>query len=143
MGMPDTMAQSYAGSTCRPIETLGAGLSRCWGCPHVGFGFITRLYRETRTVATIEVSPEQFVISTGPYAVVRHPMHASALLYLIGTPLALGWCVGFLPLDWMLPFLPWRLIDEERVLVLELPGCIATRPAFATVSCHVSGDERK
>jgi protein-S-isoprenylcysteine O-methyltransferase Ste14 len=91
----------------------------------VGFGFIGRVYREnTYTAATIEVSPEQRVISTGPYAVVRHPMYASALLYLIGTPLALGSYVGFLPLAWMLPFLLWRLIDEERVLALELPGYI-------------------
>jgi protein-S-isoprenylcysteine O-methyltransferase Ste14 len=91
----------------------------------VGFGFIGRVYREnTYTAATIEVSPEQRVISTGPYTVVRHPMYAGALLYLIGTPLALGSYVRFLPLAWMLPFLLWRLIDEERVLALELPGYI-------------------
>jgi protein-S-isoprenylcysteine O-methyltransferase Ste14 len=92
----------------------------------VGFGFIGRVYREnTYTSATIEVAPGQRVISTGPYAVVRHPMYASALLYLIGTPLALGSYVGFLPLAAMLPFLLWRLIDEERVLARELPGYTA------------------
>ena len=62
------------------------------------------------------------MISTGPYAVVRHPMYASAILYLIGTPLALRSYVGLLPLAFMLPFLIWRLIDEERVLARELPG---------------------
>lgn len=89
----------------------------------VGFGFIGRVYREnTYTRATIEVTAGQRLIDTGPYAVVRHPMYASALLYLIGTPLALGSYWGFLGLAFMVPFLVWRLIDEERLLVRELPG---------------------
>lgn len=89
----------------------------------VGFGFIGRVYREnTYTAATIQIMPGQQVISTGPYAVVRHPMYASALLYLIGTPLALGSYWGLLALVFMLPFLMWRLLDEERLLARELPG---------------------
>jgi len=89
----------------------------------IGFGFIGRVYREnTYTSATIEVAAGQRVIDTGPYAVVRHPMYASALLYLIGTPLALGSCWGFVGLALMLPFLVWRLLDEERLLARELPG---------------------
>ena len=89
----------------------------------VGFGFIGRVYREnTFTSATIEVAPDQHVVSTGPYAIVRHPMYASALLYLIGTPLALRSYVGLVPFILTLPFLLWRLLDEERVLVHELPG---------------------
>jgi protein-S-isoprenylcysteine O-methyltransferase Ste14 len=89
----------------------------------LGFGFIGRVYREnTYTSATIEVVQGQRVIATGPYAVVRHPMYASALLYLIGTPLALGSYWGLVALGVMLPFLIWRLIDEEQVLARELPG---------------------
>lgn len=92
----------------------------------VGFGFIGRVYREnTYTSATIEVSAGQRVIDTGPYAVVRHPMYASALLYLIGTPLALGSYWGFLGLALMVPFLVWRLLDEETLLARELPGYVA------------------
>ena len=44
----------------------------------------------TFTSATIEVAENQKVVSTGPYGIVRHPMYASASLYLLGTPLALG-----------------------------------------------------
>jgi protein-S-isoprenylcysteine O-methyltransferase Ste14 len=89
----------------------------------IGYGLIARVYREnTYTAATVEVAPEQRVISTGPYAIVRHPMYASALFYLIGTPLALGSYVGFAPLAVMLPLLIWRLFDEERMLAGELPG---------------------
>ena len=89
----------------------------------IGFGFIGRVYREnTFTSATVEVTEGQLVISTGPYAVVRHPMYASATLYLVGTPLALGSYWGLLALVFMLPFLLWRLLDEEKVLARELPG---------------------
>ena len=89
----------------------------------VGFYLIFLVYREnTFTSATIEVATDQKVISTGPYAIVRHPMYASALLYLVGTPLALGSYWGFAPLMGMLLFLIWRLFDEERFLALNLPG---------------------
>ncbi len=88
-----------------------------------GFYFIFLVYKEnTYTSATIEVVANQKVISTGPYAIVRHPMYASGLLYLAGTPLALGSYWGLLPLAGMLPFLIWRLIDEERLLQDQLPG---------------------
>jgi protein-S-isoprenylcysteine O-methyltransferase Ste14 len=49
-------------------------------------------------------------------------MYASALLYLFGTPLALRSYAGLLALAFMLPFLLWRLLDEERMLARELPG---------------------
>jgi protein-S-isoprenylcysteine O-methyltransferase Ste14 len=52
-------------------------------------------------------------------------MYASASLYLIGTPLALGSYWGFLGVAFMLPFLVWRLLDEERLLARELPGYAA------------------
>ena len=44
----------------------------------------------TFTFATIELAPDQRVISTGPYALVRHPMYAGALVMLLGIPIALG-----------------------------------------------------
>ncbi len=89
----------------------------------IGFYFIFLVYKEnTFTSATIEVAADQKVISTGPYAIVRHPMYASALLYLIGTPLALGSFWGLLALSAMIPFLIWRLYDEESFLAGNLPG---------------------
>jgi protein-S-isoprenylcysteine O-methyltransferase Ste14 len=91
----------------------------------VGFYFIFLVYKEnTFTSATIEVAPGQKVIATGPYAIVRHPMYASALLYLVGTPLALGSYWGLVPLAATLPFLMWRLFDEERFLAENLPGYV-------------------
>ena len=89
----------------------------------VGCLLIARVYREnTFTSATIDIAEGQRVISSGPYAIVRHPLYASALVYLAGTPLALGSYWGLLALVFMLPFLVWRLVDEEHLLVRELPG---------------------
>ena len=89
----------------------------------VGFLFIAIVYRvNTFTAATIQVAKDQTVISTGPYAIVRHPMYASAILYLGGTPLALGSWWGLVAIAAMVPFLVWRLVDEERMLAAELPG---------------------
>jgi protein-S-isoprenylcysteine O-methyltransferase Ste14 len=72
--------------------------------------------------ATIQVSSGQTVISTGPYGIVRHPMYASALLMLLGIPLALGSWWGVLVWAALLPALAWRLLDEERVLLRDLKG---------------------
>ncbi len=91
----------------------------------VAFGYVIifLVYKEnTFTSATIEVAEDQRVISTGPYALVRHPMYAGGVLYLLGTPLALGSWWGLVPFVAILPFLIWRLLDEEAFLARNLPG---------------------
>ncbi len=89
----------------------------------IGFWLIFLVYREnTFTSATIEVAENQKVISTGPYAIVRHPMYAGGSVYFFGTPLALGSYWGFVPIAAMMPFLIWRLLDEESLLAETLPG---------------------
>jgi protein-S-isoprenylcysteine O-methyltransferase Ste14 len=93
------------------------------GLVAVGFFLTGLVYQENSFAsATIEVVEGQRVISTGPYAVVRHPMYASALLLLLGIPLALGSYWGLVALAATLPFLIWRLVDEERVLTKDLAG---------------------
>ena len=93
-----------------------------------GYSIIFLVYKEnTFTSATIEVAEDQKVISTGPYAIVRHPMYVGALLYLLGTPLALGSWWGFAPLAATLPFLIWRIVDEEAFLAKNLMGYSAYR----------------
>ncbi len=74
------------------------------------------------TSGIIEVAPEQTVISTGPYAVVRHPMYSGALLMLIGIPLALGSWWGELANIVMTAALACRLLNEERFLSANLSG---------------------
>jgi protein-S-isoprenylcysteine O-methyltransferase Ste14 len=93
-----------------------------------GFLIIFLVYREnTYASATIGVVPGQTVVSTGLYALVRHPMYMGALVWLTGMALALGswWalCI-FFP---MLAALVWRLIAEEKFLAQHLQGYAAYR----------------
>lgn len=70
--------------------------------------------------STIELAPEQKVISTGLYAIVRHPMYMGAFFYLVGIPLALGSLWGLFVLALMMPALMWELFDEEKFLAKNL-----------------------
>ena len=89
----------------------------------VGFVFVFFVYKENSFAsATIELAPHQKVISTGPHALVRHPMYFGGLLMFLGMPVALGSWWGLLGLVVMMPALLWRLLDEERFLVKRLQG---------------------
>jgi protein-S-isoprenylcysteine O-methyltransferase Ste14 len=79
----------------------------------------------TFSAATIELAPDQKVISTGPYALVRHPMYAGGLILLVGIPIALGSWWGVLVIVAIIPALIWRLIDEEQFLARNLSGYVA------------------
>jgi len=72
--------------------------------------------------STIEVAEGQTVVSSGPYALMRHPMYAGAFVMLFGIPIALGSWWGLLPLALILPALVWRLLDEEKFLEKTLLG---------------------
>lgn len=91
----------------------------------LGFLFIFFVVRENSYGATtIQVVEGQPVISTGPYAIMRHPMYAGALPLLVGTPLALGSWWGLIIAALLVPALVWRLLEEERFLSRNLPGYV-------------------
>lgn len=84
---------------------------------------VYRVFDENRYgSATVEVAEGQHVVSTGPYAIVRHPMYAGAALYLAGMALALGSWWTLIPAVLTMLALVWRLLDEERFLAGNLPG---------------------
>ena len=85
-------------------------------------GILAVFRANSYAAATIQVTSGQTVISIGPYALVRHPMYAAALLMLLGIPIALGSWWGALVLLALIPALGWRLIDEERLLLRDLDG---------------------
>jgi protein-S-isoprenylcysteine O-methyltransferase Ste14 len=93
------------------------------GLVMLGFFIVFLVFKENSyTSGIIEVAAEQRVISTGPYAVVRHPMYAGALILLCGMPLALGSWWGLFTLIPMTMVLVWRLLDEEKFLTRNLSG---------------------
>jgi protein-S-isoprenylcysteine O-methyltransferase Ste14 len=88
-----------------------------------GFYVVFRVFRaNTFTSATVGVEERQTVISTGPYALVRHPMYSGALVMLLGTPLALASWWGLTAFVLMTAVIVIRLLDEEKVLLAHLPG---------------------
>lgn len=64
----------------------------------------------------------QKVISTGMYAVVRHPMYAGAVLLFISTPLLLGSVYGLLIGLLLIVTIAARSLGEEAMLKQELDG---------------------
>ena len=89
----------------------------------VGFAITFAVFKtNSYTSGIIEVAAGQKVISTGPYAIVRHPMYSGGLIMLFGIPLALGSCWGMLVNLPMTAAVVWRLLDEERFLAGNLPG---------------------
>jgi protein-S-isoprenylcysteine O-methyltransferase Ste14 len=89
----------------------------------LGLYIVFLVFREnTFTSATIEVQEEQKVISTGPYAVIRHPMYSGAFIMLLGIPLALGSWSAFIFVFLLFAAIVWRLLEEEKFLSKNLPG---------------------
>ena len=64
----------------------------------------------------------QKVITTGPYAIVRHPMYSAVIIMFGITPLALGSYWGLIPLSAIFVLLYFRITDEEQLLKEELDG---------------------
>ncbi len=70
----------------------------------------------------IEVDEDQKVISTGLYAIVRHPMYIGVLIMYGPTSIALGSYWGVIPFALLPVFLILRILNEEKVLSENLKG---------------------
>jgi protein-S-isoprenylcysteine O-methyltransferase Ste14 len=72
--------------------------------------------------STITVESGQKLVSTGLYALVRHPMYTGTIIMMLGVPLALG---SYWGLVFVIPGvlgLAVRISDEEQLLKQELDG---------------------
>ncbi|MBU9273369.1 methyltransferase family protein [Burkholderia gladioli] len=89
----------------------------------LGFAICFAVLRaNTFAASTITLAENQTVISTGPYAYVRHPMYSAAMVMFFGSPLALqSWsalgCAVVLTAAIVV-----RLLDEEKYLEARLAG---------------------
>ena len=70
--------------------------------------------------STITVEAGQKLVSTGLYAVVRHPMYTGTVIMMLGIPLALGSYWGLVFVIPGLIGLAGRIGDEEQLLKQEL-----------------------
>jgi protein-S-isoprenylcysteine O-methyltransferase Ste14 len=89
----------------------------------LGLAIDLRVFRENSYGAsTIQRMEGQEVITTGPYALVRHPMYVGVLIMVIGVPLALGSWWGLLVVLASIAILVLRILDEEKMLRGQLEG---------------------
>lgn len=86
------------------------------------FHIVMRENSYASTTVKIQAERGHKVISTGPYAIVRHPMYAGALLYFLGLALLLGsWIAVAIALA-LIAVIALRAVWEEDMLAVELPG---------------------
>jgi protein-S-isoprenylcysteine O-methyltransferase Ste14 len=84
--------------------------------------FFAVMKSNSYAASTIQVEEKQPVVSSGPYAYVRHPMYLGALLLVAAMPLALGSWWGVLLVVPFFPVLVWRILDEEIFLRKNVSG---------------------
>jgi protein-S-isoprenylcysteine O-methyltransferase Ste14 len=112
--------QRYHGSEV-PLALQALG----WAMLVLSTAFIMWVMRENSFAApVVKLQSERGhrVISTGPYAWVRHPMYSAIVLFFVGAPLLLGswWGVAMSPL--FIVLFAIRAGIEERALLAGLPG---------------------
>lgn len=84
---------------------------------------VWRTFRENAFAApVVKIQEGQKVIDTGPYAIVRHPMYASALLFFLGLPLLLGSWWGLIGSAVLTLAIALRAVGEEAALREGLAG---------------------
>src|SRR4029450_12842828 len=94
----------------------------------VGSGYALALWamrvnRFFSSVIRIQTDRGQHVVTTGPYAFVRHPGYTAGILIIAASGPALGsWLAAALVVLFSLPFLLHRAITEDRILHAELAG---------------------
>ncbi len=88
----------------------------------LGYALFIRVMQENSYASrVIEVQEGQAVITTGPYALVRHPMYLAVFVMLCASPLALGSYWALIPAAVTPLILVLRIRDEEAMLLTALP----------------------
>jgi protein-S-isoprenylcysteine O-methyltransferase Ste14 len=75
------------------------------------------------SVVRIQSDRGQHVVTSGPYAFVRHPGYSAGILIVLASGIALGsWLAAAFLVAVVLPFLFYRVTNEDRVLQSQLDG---------------------
>jgi protein-S-isoprenylcysteine O-methyltransferase Ste14 len=82
-----------------------------------------RVNRFFSSVVRIQSDRGQHVVTTGPYAMVRHPGYVAGILIIVASGIGLGsWLATALLVVFSVPFLMYRVVTEDQVLQAELAG---------------------
>jgi protein-S-isoprenylcysteine O-methyltransferase Ste14 len=103
------------------VEFLAVGLAFFF----VGWVFVVWAMVENKffeTTARVQKERGHRVVSTGPYAIVRHPGYVGMILFYGCTPFILGSFYGLIPALLLSVALVFRTYCEDRMLYEELPG---------------------
>ncbi len=114
-------AKRYGWTTNFPIwlEVLGSILLL------ISIFFLIRSFTDNpflSPLVRIQKERKQYVVTTGVYGLVRHPMYLGVFLYLVGTPMLLGSIYGMIAGVIMSFLFVLRIIGEEKLLARELEG---------------------
>jgi len=98
-----------------------------FGLALIVFGYAVSTWAMARNAffssyVRIQKDRGQAVVSTGPYAIIRHPAYASGAISMCGIPLLLDSYLAFPPIVLLIIILVVRTTLEDRVLCNELPG---------------------
>ncbi|UQR62264.1 isoprenylcysteine carboxylmethyltransferase family protein [Bradyrhizobium sp. C-145] len=97
------------------LFTVGSGYALALWAMHVNRFF--------SSVIRIQSDRGQYVVTTGPYAFVRHPGYTAGILIIAASGPALeSWLAAALVVIFSQPFLLHGTITEDRILHVELAG---------------------
>lgn len=85
-------------------------------------GWVMRENTHLSRVVRIAEERGHEVITTGPYALVRHPMYTAVIVLVFALPAALGSRLALVPAALMAALMAVRTWLEDRTLHAELPG---------------------
>src|SRR5471032_2230768 len=114
-------ARRFGWSPAMPVglQVLGGVLTVA---SFVGIAWVYRTNSFAAPVIKMQAERKQTVISTGPYAFVRHPMYGFGFFTFIGMPLMTGSWWGVAALPSLGAGLHLRTLGEEKMLRAELEG---------------------
>jgi protein-S-isoprenylcysteine O-methyltransferase Ste14 len=95
------------------------GLAAGWGLCFWAM-YVNRFFS---SIIRIQTDRGQYIVDTGPYAVIRHPGYLGGIFFVLTSGPALGsWLAGVVLVIPTLPFLLRRAVNEDRILQTDLPG---------------------
>jgi protein-S-isoprenylcysteine O-methyltransferase Ste14 len=109
----------YHWSSLGPWSVVAGTALFCLGSVLITWAMLVNTHFEV--TVRIQSDRGHRIISTGPYAIIRHPGYLGASLWALSTPLIIGSAFGLIPAAIAVAALVARTFLEDRVLQAELP----------------------